>query len=96
MRTTSRRRRHSPRQPPPTPKKPQDDDDVVGAAVDTRRMIPKDFHSSDTLDAFRAYFVNPYPHIDHHSHDLIKKYLFKYTLACQLVGFSSCTYLLAC
>jgi len=33
-------------------------------------FIPEDFHFSDSLDAFRAYFVNR--HIDHHSHDLIK------------------------
>jgi hypothetical protein len=33
-------------------------------------FIPEDFHFSDSLDAFHAYFVNQ--HIDHHSHDLIK------------------------
>ncbi|KAH9954257.1 hypothetical protein BJV74DRAFT_880185 [Russula compacta] len=33
-------------------------------------FIPEDFHFSDALDAFRAYFVNQ--HIDHHSHDFIK------------------------
>ncbi|KAI0004338.1 hypothetical protein BJV74DRAFT_876020 [Russula compacta] len=33
-------------------------------------FIPEDFHFSDALDAFRAYFVNR--HIDHHSHDFIK------------------------
>ena len=33
-------------------------------------FVPEDFHFSDALDAFRAYFVNRY--IDHHSHDFIK------------------------
>jgi hypothetical protein len=31
--------------------------------------IPEDFHFSDALDAFRAYFVNRF--VDHHSHDFI-------------------------
>jgi hypothetical protein len=31
--------------------------------------IPEDFHFSDALDAFRAYFVNRY--VDHHSHGFI-------------------------
>jgi hypothetical protein len=33
-------------------------------------FVPEDFHFSDALDAFRAYFVNR--HIDHHSHNFIK------------------------
>ncbi|KAH9983649.1 hypothetical protein BJV74DRAFT_776677 [Russula compacta] len=33
-------------------------------------FIPQDFHFSDALDVFHAYFVNQ--HIDHHSHELIK------------------------
>jgi hypothetical protein len=33
-------------------------------------FIPDNFHFSDSLDAFQAYFVNRY--IDHHSHDFIK------------------------
>jgi hypothetical protein len=32
-------------------------------------FIPEDFHFSDALDAFRAYFVNR--HIDHHSHEFV-------------------------
>ena len=31
--------------------------------------IPEDFHFSDALDAFRAYFVNRF--VDHHTHDFI-------------------------
>lgn len=33
-------------------------------------FVPEDFHFSNSLDAFRAYFVNR--HIDHHSHDFIR------------------------
>jgi hypothetical protein len=33
-------------------------------------LLPKDFHFSDSLDVFRAYFMNPY--IDHHSHEFLK------------------------
>lgn len=33
-------------------------------------FLPEDFHFSDSLDAFQAYFVNPY--IDHHSHEFLK------------------------
>ena len=33
-------------------------------------FLPEDLHFSDSLDAFRAFFVNKY--IDHHSHDFIK------------------------
>jgi hypothetical protein len=33
-------------------------------------FIPDDLHFSDSLDAFRAFFVNR--HIDHHSHEFIK------------------------
>jgi hypothetical protein len=33
-------------------------------------FIPHDFHFSDALDAFKAYFVNR--HVDHHSHDFVK------------------------
>jgi hypothetical protein len=33
-------------------------------------ILPEDFHFSDTLDSFRAYFVNPY--VDHHSHEFLK------------------------
>jgi hypothetical protein len=33
-------------------------------------LVPEDFHFSDALDAFRAYFVNPY--VDHHSHSFLK------------------------
>jgi hypothetical protein len=32
-------------------------------------FLPEDLHFSDSLDAFRAYFVNPY--IDHHSHEFL-------------------------
>lgn len=31
--------------------------------------IPVDFHFSNTLDAFHAYYVNPY--VDYHSHEII-------------------------
>ena len=33
-------------------------------------FLPEDFHFSDSLGVFRAYFVNPY--IDHHSHEFLK------------------------
>jgi hypothetical protein len=33
-------------------------------------FLPEDFHFSDSLDAFLAYFVNPY--IDHHSNEFLK------------------------
>ncbi|KAI0246101.1 hypothetical protein BJV78DRAFT_1135903, partial [Lactifluus subvellereus] len=33
-------------------------------------FLPEDFHFSDSLDLFLAYFVNPY--IDHHSHEFLK------------------------
>jgi hypothetical protein len=33
-------------------------------------FLPEDFHFSDSLDAFRAYFVNPY--VDHHSNEFLK------------------------
>lgn len=33
-------------------------------------FLPEDLHFSDSLDAFRAYFVNPY--IDHHGHEFLK------------------------
>lgn len=32
-------------------------------------FLPSDFHFSDTLDAFKAYYVNAY--IDYHSHEVI-------------------------
>ena len=31
--------------------------------------VPVDFHFSETLDAFNAYYVNPY--IDYHIHEVI-------------------------
>jgi hypothetical protein len=33
-------------------------------------FLPEDFHFSDALDVFRAYFVNPY--VDHHSHEFLR------------------------
>jgi hypothetical protein len=33
-------------------------------------FLPEDFQFTDSLDAFRAYFINPY--IDHHSHEFLK------------------------
>lgn len=33
-------------------------------------FLPEGFHFSDSLDAFNAYFVNPY--IDHHSYEFLK------------------------
>lgn len=33
-------------------------------------LLPENFHFSDTLDAFYAYFVNPY--VDHHSNEFLK------------------------
>ncbi|KIM69013.1 hypothetical protein SCLCIDRAFT_104226, partial [Scleroderma citrinum Foug A] len=32
-------------------------------------LVPIDFHFSETLDAFKAYYVNKY--IDHHAHTLV-------------------------
>ncbi|KAJ7162408.1 hypothetical protein C8R46DRAFT_1283311 [Mycena filopes] len=34
------------------------------------RALPEDFHFSDSLDAFRRYFVNPYA--DHHMYEFLK------------------------
>jgi hypothetical protein len=33
-------------------------------------LLPEDFRFADSLDAFVAYFVNPY--IDHHSNEFLK------------------------
>ncbi|KIM74238.1 hypothetical protein PILCRDRAFT_80268 [Piloderma croceum F 1598] len=32
-------------------------------------FVPEDLHFSDSLNVFRAYFVNHY--VDHHSHDFL-------------------------
>ncbi|KAJ7724027.1 hypothetical protein B0H16DRAFT_1736971 [Mycena metata] len=35
-----------------------------------RDLLPEDFHFSDSLDAFRAFFINKY--VDHHSYEFLR------------------------